>query len=101
MTSQISTDMMLAELSITFPSLWKRRLSDYGADYAGTAGVWTGQDVGHVMQDGAPIFFDAADGEPPYTDTVHSGFIAWLHNRGWHCVRHDADTYHLLPGVPA
>jgi hypothetical protein len=101
MNTPITTDAMLAELSITFPKLWKRPLSEYGTAYAGTPGVWTGQDVGHNMQDGAPIFFDAADGEPPYIDTVHEGFIFWLQSRGWHCVRHDADTYHLMPGVPA
>lgn len=99
MTKTISADQMLAELSITFPALWKRPLSEYGSAYAGLVGVWTGQDVSHNMQDGAPIFFDAADNEAPYIETVHGGFIAWLRNRGWRCLRHDADTYHLLPEV--
>lgn len=48
------------------------------------------------------------------TDAAHGGFIAWLHSfacvkaskssgwlAGWHCVRRDANTYHLLPGVPS
>jgi hypothetical protein len=99
MTAPITTDLMLIDLGATFPRLWKRRLCEYGSAYAGADGVWTGQDVGHDMQDGTPIFFDAAGSEPPYIESVHEGFIWWLHNRGWHCVRHDADTYHLLPGV--
>ena len=93
----LTTDQLMTELTITFPSLWKRRLSEFGASYAGQAGVWTGQGTPHQMPDGSPIVFDLADGEPPYNGTVHEGFESWLDARGWYCERYDGDTYFLLP----
>ena len=96
MNTTITTDEMLAELSITFPRLWKRKLSEFGKDYAKAEGVWTGQD-GDLMQDGNPIFNSLANGEPPYNGNVHEGFEAWLQNRGWYCECYDGCTYFLLP----
>lgn len=101
MTTPISTSVMLAELRITFPALWTRPLREHGDSFADMAGVWTGEDVGHLMQDGLPIFFGLANGEPPYDGTVHEAFIGWLARRGWHCERHDGDVYFLLPGGAA
>lgn len=98
MTIEISTAAMLTELTITFPALWKRPLSDFGNGYAGQPGVWTGADSCHVMQDGDPIFFAAGIGAPPYNDgPVHEAFNAWLQARGWCWDRYDGDTFFLVP----
>ena len=92
----LTTAQMMSELTITFPALWKRPLSEFGADYAGQEGVWTGGD-GDKMQDGDPIFCSLANGEPPYNGSVHEGFEAWLANRGWGVDRYDGETYFLVP----
>ena len=97
MTTPMTTEQMLTELSITFPALWKRRLSEFGPDYAGAQGVWTGQDGGHLMQDGYAIFNSLQNGAPPYNGRVHEAFEAWLENRGWYCECYDGCTHFLLP----
>jgi len=56
MTNEMSTDQMMAELTITSPTLTKRRLSEFGKAYAITPGIWTGADTHHDMPDGDPIF---------------------------------------------
>lgn len=107
-TVPIGTVAMLAELSITFPKLWKRPLCEFGKDYAEVEGVWTGEDTGHVMPDGDPIFSHLADqwhddadrDDAAYDGAVHTGFIAWLKARGWCVERHDGITYHLVPDRP-
>ena len=99
MTTEISTEAMLAELTITFPALWKRPLSEFGKAYAGKPGVWTGADTRHVMQDGEPIFQRVAVvGEPPYINgPVHQAFEAWLEAKGWTWELYDDGRFHLLP----
>lgn len=99
MTNELSIDQMLNELTITFPALRKRRLSELGKEFAGQSGIWTGADSRHLMQDGEPIFQPLAiDGEPPYINgAVHQAFEAWLHARGWTWARYDGDTFLLRP----
>jgi hypothetical protein len=60
-----SATTSMAELGIVFPGLRKRPLSEFGKEYAGREGIWTGQDTGHDMQDGLPIFNSLANGEAP------------------------------------
>lgn len=99
MTTELTTIEMLAELSITFPKLWKRPLSEFGDAYARKPGVWTGADTGHTMPDGEAIFSTLADGsEPPYENPpMHAGFEAWLANRGWAWENFDGATIFLVP----
>ena len=99
MTAELSTDEMMKELTIVFPTLWKRPLSEFGSAYLHMSGVWTGADGPHVMPDGDPIFNTLADGlEPPYTSgPIHDGFEAWLSNRGWSWENYDGATFWLLP----
>ena len=98
-THEISTDEMLQDLTIAFPALWKRRLSEFGTQYVGQEGVWTGADGPHVMPDGDPIFNTLAhDGEAPYSNPpIHDGFEAWLLDRGWAWENYDGGTFFLLP----
>lgn len=95
----VSTAEMMADLSIVLPCLQKRRLCDFGADYAEMPGVWTVAADAHVMPDGIRIFFPEV--EPPRTayseGAVHEGFERWLQNRGWIAVRYDRTTFWLLP----
>ena len=97
MTTEMSTDQMLVELTITFPKLWKRRLSEFGKAYATTPGIWTGADAHHDMPDGDPIFDLLCPDDDFYDGFVHVGFIAWLDARGWGIERYDGDTFFLLP----
>lgn len=100
----ITTEAMLADLSSSFPALWKRPLREFGKpglEMARGEGVWTGQDTGHDMPDGSPIFNDLANGDDDYDGTVHLGFLAWLNARGWYCENYDGATYFLIPDLEA
>ena len=99
MTTELTTAQMLTELSITFPSLRKRPLSEFGHAYIGEPGVWTGTDGGHLMHDGEQIFNTLADGsEAPYWNPpIHEAFDAWLANRGWGWENYDGATIWLVP----
>jgi len=99
MTTELTTIEMLADLTITFPNLWKRPLAEFGGDYAGRPGIWTGADTGHKMPDGDAIFNTLADGtEQPYANPpMHAGFETWLANRGWTWENFDGATIFLMP----
>lgn len=86
---ELSLDQMMAELTITFPAMWKRHLSEFGASYAGMTGIWTGADSPHVMPDGESIFNTGGE--------VNDAFGSWLANRGWTCEFIDHGTFALLP----
>ena len=93
-----TTEQMLAYLSSAFPTLWTRPLSEFGADWRGKEGVWTGADVSHVMPDGLPIFIEVLTDQPEYGATpVHSAFASWLAARGWGWERYDDTTFFLRP----
>ena len=96
MTTELSTDNMLADIAIVFPTLWTRRLSEFGSDYAGQEGIWTGAD-GDCMPGGEPLFSTMANGEAPYNGPVHEGFERWLENRGWAWEQYDGATFFLIP----
>lgn len=91
---------MIAELRIVFPTLWFRPLSDFGAAYRQTEGVWTGEDSAHCMPDGQLIFNDLAAGTDEGDTVVHPAFEAWLARRGWVADRYDGTTWFLLPDEP-
>lgn len=98
-STSTTTAAMMAELSITFPAMRIRPLREFGRDYACAEGVWTYEDVAHVMPDGLPMFCSLSDGGddfPEYDGTVHIGFTAWLDARGWYAERYDGGTYFLL-----
>ena len=95
MNRRFTEAQMLADLRITFPTLWTRPLREFGKDFK-REGVWTGEDVA-AMPDGMPIFFSLANGEPPYNGFVHEAFEAWLDRRGWCVETYDGGTHHLLP----
>ena len=99
MKAELTTDQMLIDLSITFPALRKRPLSEFGKDYAGKPGVWTGAESVPLMPDGEPIFNTLADGsEAPYWNPpIHEAFDAWLSNRGWGWENYDGHTIWLVP----
>ena len=99
MTKEMTTDQMLADLSITFPSLWKRRLSEFGPSYLGEPGVWTGIGRPSQMPDGYDIFSSLARGDeaPYWNPPVHEAFDAWLFNRGWGWDNYDGMTIWLVP----
>jgi hypothetical protein len=99
MITEISTTSMLSELTITFPSLRKRPLCEFGKDYAGKPGVWTGTSHGAMMPDGNPLFSTISDGtESPYLNPpIHEAFEAWLSNRGWGWENYDGETIFLEP----
>lgn len=98
MTYELTTEQMLKELSITFPSLRKRPLSEFGNSYVGMPGVWTGAD-GDLMPDGEQIFNTISNGgEAPYWNPpTHEAFEAWLANKGWGWENYDGGTIFLLP----
>jgi hypothetical protein len=99
MTIEMTMAQMLAELTITFPTLWKRPLSEFGHACAGKPGVWTGADGSHLMPDGEQIFNTLADGtEAPYWNPpIHEAFDVWLANRGWGWENYDGATIWLVP----
>lgn len=99
MTTELTTKEMLSDLTITFPTLWKRPLSEFGIARAGKSGVWTGSGGGDLMPDGEQIFCTLADGtESPYRNPpFHEAFEVWLSNRGWSWENYDGMTFFLLP----
>lgn len=93
----MNTEQMIRELSIVFPSLRMRPLSDFGPAWVGQEGIWTGGGEAQ-MPDGEPIF-DICDrlGCDEHDMGVHNGFTAWLALRGWAHDRYDNGTFFLVP----
>lgn len=98
MIAEISTDEMMAELTITFPALWKRKLCEFfGAASGDMLGVWSVAAAEHVMPDGEPIFRTPPANAGFWLDRVHVGFEGWLANRGWAWSCFDDYTFWLVP----
>lgn len=93
---EISTEQMLADLKATYPTLWTKPLSEFGAAWVGSEGVWTGVD-GDEMPDGMPIFMTASPDPDFYDGIVNHGFVRWLEERGWDYELYDGATIHLRP----
>lgn len=96
---ELSTEEMLKDLAIVFPTLRAAPRSIHGVFSIGLPGVWVEYDGFAVMPDGelflrqpaAEILGGEASGQ------AHPAFSAWLANRGWTCEYQHGTTFFLVP----
>lgn len=85
---------LISELKSTFPGFHARPLSEYGPEYKGRTGVWSGKDGEVFFADGTPVFH--AVNSPAYESGVHVWLHDWLEMRGWYVEDYDGATIFIV-----